>query len=311
VRLAFFCMPSVFSAQALERILDAGHEVVAVVQPQGGLSGRREPTLTRERGLRRRLRKRLLGHLMAEGEASAEQDPFVIAEREDIPRYWAGDASAAPMVQLLTSERVDGVAIVFFNQLLRPSLLERLPAGAVNAHPSLLPHLRGPSPLFWTYQRGDEHSGVTIHRVSAGEDDGPVFGQRRVHVPLGLPGEDLIALLAAEAAPLVVDGLARLVSGPDGTPQTGKESRAPRPTDDDRRLNCLWPARRVFHFVRGVGRWTSLVLEVDGRLYRALDARSYDDERRPPGDWALLGEQTLMLSCGEGSVELHVAALSG
>jgi hypothetical protein len=60
-----------------------------------------------------------------------------------------------------------------------------------------------------------------------------------------------------------------------------------------------------------VGRWTSLVLEVDGRLYRALDARSYDDERRPPGDWALLGEQTLMLSCGEGSVELHVAALSG
>lgn len=63
------------------------------------------------------------------------------------------------------------------------SLRGALPGGVLNIHPSLLPELRGPDPVFHAYRRGLSETGVTIHLMDDGWDSGPVLAQNRVPIP--------------------------------------------------------------------------------------------------------------------------------
>lgn len=307
MRLAFFGMESAFSVAALRSLVEAGHDVVLAVRPTGGLAGRQRRLLRRDRGLRRRVENVVLGPYRPPD--PERRDPFALAGAHGIPCYWVGDASTPEVGDLLQRERVEAVAIAFFNQLLRDELLERVPAGVVNAHPSLLPRFRGPAPLFWTFREGDEETGVTVHRVTRGEDAGPVLGRGRLEVPLGIGGEDLVEELGVTVArllPRAVDGLA---AGAPGKPQAEEGLlRARRPGDAELRIDPRWSAERIYRFVRGVGRWNTLIFEAEGRPLRAWDAVAFDVERDVPGEFALVGDH-LLLGCRPGVVTLRVLPL--
>lgn len=60
---------------------------------------------------------------------------------------------------------------------------EALPAGVLNIHPSLLPALRGPDPVFHAYRMGLAETGVTVHEMNGGWDSGPIVAQQRVSIP--------------------------------------------------------------------------------------------------------------------------------
>ncbi len=81
-------------------------------------------------------------------------------------------------------------------------------------------------------------------------------------------------------------------------------SRAPRPTESDLLVDPSLPAKRVFQFVRGVGRWNPLWCTATGLRLRVLDADSWDDSYLP-GEHALIGDM-LHLGCADGVVRLNV-----
>lgn len=300
MRVGYLCMQSEYSVAPLEALLAAGHDVRFVMRPLGR-ERRRDPLLERHR--ERTPRGRAL--------ELARTEPFVVAERARVPRYFVGDASSAPALRLYREERVDVLVVAFFNQLLRPAAFEGLPCGAVNAHPSLLPEYRGPAPLFWTFHDARTRTGVTVHRIGRGEDDGCVFQRAPVDIPFGTRGERLLPTLARAAARGVVDALGRLASGACDTEEQdhARATRAPRPTSTEQQVNPSWDARRVFAFVRGVGRWNRLVFQAGDVCLRVIDAEHVDDRQRVPGDWALVGD-TLVLACREGSVTLRVKELA-
>ena len=254
MRVGYLCMESVFSVRPLQAMLRAGHDVRFVMRPIGPLATRRQAILRRHRGFDVAVR-RLLGR--DDGEA-ARRDPFTVAANADIPAWIVGNASAPAAVKLVERERVDVLVIAFFNQLLKPAMLAAARFGAVNLHPSLLPAYRGPAPLFWTYRDGAAESGLTVHRVGPGEDDGAILAQTAVPVPFGMPGEELVDAL---------------------------------------------------HFVRGVGRWNQLVVDVAGTRVRVVDAVELDLERRVPGEVALVGD-TVCLGCDDGVVMLRAQGVS-
>lgn len=300
MRVGYLCMQSEFSAAPLEALLRAGHDVRFVMRPLSR-ERRRDPVLER---YRERTAREQATKLM-------RTEPFVVAEREGIPRYFVGDASGAPALSLYRKEGVDVLVVAFFNQLLRPAAFEGLPCGAVNAHPSLLPEYRGPAPLFWTFHDGRSRTGVTVHRVARGEDDGCVFERIPIDIPFGVHGERLIPELGKAAAHGITLALERLASGAaDAEEQDhARATRAPRPTARQQRVDPSWDARRVFAFVRGVGRWNRLVVQAGDVCLRAIDAEDLDEGRRPPGDWALVGDR-LVFACREGSVTLRVQELT-
>ena len=177
MRIAYLCMESVFSVKPLEALLRDGHDVRLLMRPMGSMETRKRQVLRRHRGFDVVVR-RAFG--LAVNDA---RDPFALAAQRDIPAYIVGDASAPASLALLAREKIDLVVVAFFNQLLKPAFLQVPRLGAINAHPSLLPTYRGPAPLFWTYRDNVRTTGLTVHRIAPGEDDGDVLLQ-----VLPLPG---------------------------------------------------------------------------------------------------------------------------
>lgn len=301
LRIAYLCMESVFSVRPLEALLAAGHDVRFVLRPLGPLSTRQDPVLRRHRGFDVAMR-RLLGVRADEHRTN----PLAVAADRDIPAWLCGSANTPQVRDLITKERVDLIVISFFNQLLKPATLQAAPLGAINLHPSLLPRLRGPAPLFWTFRDGHVETGLTIHRVAPGEDNGDVVMALPMPLPPGTMGEDLVDDLAELAATHITTAVDRVGAGDKGAPQDESQAtRAPRPTDADVVIDGTMPAQRIFNFARGVGRWNNLVVHAAGETHRVLDAIDVDESRRLPGDQVLLGDELLLGTC-EGVVRLLV-----
>ncbi len=306
LRVGYLCMESVFSVRPLEALLAAGHDVCFVMRPVGGIETRRKPILKRQRAFDFTWKKAL-----GFPNDDADRNPLAVAAEREIPAWLVGDASAPAAVELVQRMKPDVLVVAFFNQLLKAPVFAPLRLGAVNVHPSMLPRYRGPAPLFWTFRDGCEQTGITVHRLSPGEDDGDVLRAEVVPLPLGTRGEDLIDDLAERAARLVLESVEGLERGTlrGAAQNAGEATRAPRPQDDHMRIDASMGARRIFHFVRGVGRWSPLWTDADGARLRVIDALDLDEGKSLPGETARIGD-TLMIGTAEGIVTLFVRPMA-
>ncbi len=296
-------MESTFSVRPLEALLAAGHDVRCVLRPLGPLSTRHDQVLRRHRGFDVAMR-RLLGVKSDEHRTN----PLAVAADRDIPAWLCGSVNTPMVRALLKRERIDLMVIAFFNQLLKPETLLATPLGAINLHPSLLPRLRGPAPLFWTFRDGHDTTGLTIHRVSPGEDDGAILKALPRPVPLGMSGEDLVDELAQDGADHVSDAVAMVAAGVGGEAQDNSlATRAPRPSAADVIIDPTWSATRIFGCARGVGRWNNLVVNAGDDVVRVIDAVDVDLDGRLPGEHAIIGDE-LLFGAHDGVVRLKVRA---
>ena len=101
----------------------------------------------------------------------------------------AADVNAPEALERIRAARPEAGVVCAFGQLIREPLLSELPM--LNVHPSLLPRWRGAAPIERAIMAGDPRTGVSIMRVTAGLDSGPVA--LREEVPIG-PDEDFAAL---------------------------------------------------------------------------------------------------------------------
>jgi methionyl-tRNA formyltransferase len=126
--------------------------------------------------------------------------------------------------------------------------------GGINLHPSLLPHFRGPDPLFWVYYFGEPRSGATVHQMSDDFDAGAILGQKAFDVADGLPGDRLEALAASYGADLLVDVIAQLGAGKsDPQPQDATlASNQSWPSHSHLIIRRDWSVRHTLNFVTGV-----------------------------------------------------------
>ncbi len=69
-----------------------------------------------------------------------------------------------------------------YGKILPQALIDIPPKGIVNVHPSLLPRLRGPSPIRSAILTDEKETGVTIMLVDAKMDHGPILAQKKVSV---------------------------------------------------------------------------------------------------------------------------------
>jgi phosphoribosylglycinamide formyltransferase-1 len=85
------------------------------------------------------------------------------------------------IVRHLERRRVDMVALAGFMKLLTPWFLDAFKGPVINIHPSLLPKYPGVHGIEESYASGDIELGITIMRVDAGVDTGPVILQKSFH----------------------------------------------------------------------------------------------------------------------------------
>ena len=143
-----------------------------------------------------------------------------------------------PLVPPLAEAEPDAIVVVAFGRLLPQAALDLARVAPLNVHFSLLPDLRGASPVESAILRGDERTGVSVIRMTAELDAGPVFAAREVAIEPDDDAGRLGGRLAVLGAHLLVDTLDALAGGTaNATPQDdGRATRCGLLGPDDRRL---------------------------------------------------------------------------
>ena len=260
LRIAFLGTAD-FAVPSLAACLAAGCDVAAVVtQPERpGDRGRPAPRpvgeLARERGL-----------------------PLLQPPRIREP------AATAELLGL----GLDALVVAAYGQILPVALLEGPRLGGVNVHGSLLPRWRGASPVAAAILAGDAETGVSIMRMDAGMDTGPVYAMRATPIAAAETATELTGRLAALGADLLVEVLAGLEAGTvTAAPQDGAAATlAPRLRREDGRVD--WSemgAAEVDRRVRGLDPWPGVTAPLGGTDVRLLagEPLARGDGAGPPG----------------------------
>jgi methionyl-tRNA formyltransferase len=211
-----------------------------------------------------------------------------------------------PVRERIAAARPETVCVCAFGALIKDPLLSE--HRILNVHPSLLPRWRGAAPIERAIMAGDERTGVSIMRLTAGLDSGPVCAQEVEPI---LP-DDTYGALAPRLERLSGDLLVRVL---DQTPPCVEqdESRATyadKITAADRRLDPNRPAVELERVVRALAPHIGAQVELgDGAVLGVYEARAVD-AGPPPGTVSLDGTQPV-LGSAEGGLELLVVKPPG
>jgi methionyl-tRNA formyltransferase len=200
-----------------------------------------------------------------------------LAWAQHIPVFEISSARAPETFTTLTALQPDVILVACFPFIL-PRRLLRLPRhGSFNLHPSLLPKLRGPAPLFWVFHEG-AHAGVTLHAMNEHADAGDVVAQTPLVFPDGITYADADRMCARAGAELMRDAL-RAIEHSTLTTRPQRESDVSyfsNPTPADFIITPNWSARRAYNFICGVaGFGGPVVIQVDDKQFVVREAAEY------------------------------------
>lgn len=138
------------------------------------------------------------------------------------------------LASMLTGYRADVLLVFGFNWRVPREVLELPRLGVLNIHPSALPKYRGPSPVPWAIRNGDSYLGITVHRMTARIDAGPVLSQvDGIPIPDEVTSHDVWNLTRAVLPDLLTQALDRVARGDQGTLQDEfKATYAPFPSSE-------------------------------------------------------------------------------
>jgi methionyl-tRNA formyltransferase len=195
--------------------------------------------------------------------------------------------------------------VVAYGQILPQALLDVPKHGSVNVHTSLLPRHRGAAPIQWAILEGDAETGVTIMKMDAGLDTGPILTERRTTIEEKDTGESLHDRLAMMGAELLVETIPDWVNGKivpraqaEGATYARKIEKA------DGLIDWTEPAAQISRKVRAFTPWPGAYtfLEMNGqrRMIKILSG-SVTDIAGGAGTVLSTSKDGIVVGAGEGS----------
>ncbi|MEI6291398.1 MAG: methionyl-tRNA formyltransferase, partial [Chloroflexota bacterium] len=114
---------------------------------------------------------------------------------------------------LLQAWAPDLIVVAAFGQILRQNVLDLPRYGCINIHASLLPRHRGAAPIQAAILSGDDKTGVTIMKMDAGLDTGPMLLAREIPIQADDTGGSLFEKLSSLGGELLMEALPRYLAG--------------------------------------------------------------------------------------------------
>lgn len=227
---------------ALARLLDSGHEIVAVLT---------RPDAPRGRG--RTLHPSPVAALARERGIEVLTPSTLKAGTPD------GEAVRARLKELAP----EVVPVVAYGNLIPSDLLAVPDHGWVNLHFSLLPAWRGAAPVQAAIRAGEQITGATTFRIDEGLDTGDILATVKEEIRPTDTADDLLTRLAYAGADLLADTMDGLAAGSLVLrPQVGEASHVGKITTEDARIDWNASAEVVDRHIRAVtpgpGAWTML-----------------------------------------------------
>ena len=261
----------------------------------------------------------LVGVVTSPGQPAGRRGE-IVPSPVDLAARELGSAPVLTLPSLRQPAAIDAVLALFPDLLVLaddgrivPPPLLSVRLGALNLHPSLLPRHRGATPVPATILEGDPETGVSIIRMDAGIDTGPIVAMTRVELRRDETAPELEARLARVAADLLLRTLGPWVAGrirPD--PQDESAATMTRLLRrEDGRLDPTLPVQRLERQVRAFQPWPGTHVETEaGRL--AVHRASVVERRAEDEPGTLVAhERALALAASDGRLVLEEVQLAG
>lgn len=273
MRIVLFAMPGPMALPVLQRLLELPVHVVGLVHPAPpGL-----PALTRLPPATPTARQ----------EVVTPANLATLADRAGIPRWAVGRAGMPALAKQLAAQQLDLALVACWPWRIPTDLLRVPQYGFLNLHPSPLPELRGPEPLFWAVRLGWTRTALTLHLMDEALDHGPIVWQEWFELPLGERLSAMETLAGRVAAQMLPAALADLATpGWQPQPQPAGGSYYPAPQATDFTFTADWPVQRAYAFVRAIAEWGQpfTFIAADGQTVFIADAiacRKDEQQARP------------------------------
>ena len=227
------------------------------------------------------------------------------------------DFKSPEALETLRSLHLDALVVVAYGLILPPAALQCPSQGCINIHASLLPRWRGAAPIQRALLAGDAKTGVTIMRMEAGLDTGPMLAVRETDIgahDTAKTMHDRLARIGAELIGETLDGLARgrvheLPQPSAGITYAEKISKA------EALIDWRQDALEIWRRVRAFNPWPIAETRLDGVQLRIWDAelRGGDAEMREsaPGTVVAATQDGIDVACGCGVLRILRLQLAG
>ena len=169
LRLAFAGTPD-FAARHLAALLATRHEIAAVLTQPDRRAGR--------------------------GKKAQAGPVKALAEAQSLPVLQPPTLKDPDTQAALRGLQLDALVVVAYGLILPQAVLDIPAHGCITVHESLLPRWRGAAPIQRAIEAGDAESGITIMRMDAGLDTGPMLAKRACPIPPLATSGQLYGLLA-------------------------------------------------------------------------------------------------------------------
>lgn len=271
-----------FAVKPLEKIYEAGHEVLGVFTQPDRQKGR--------------------------GKKFLPSDVKVKAEELGLPIYQPEKLRDEEYVAILKELNPDIVVVAAYGQILSEEILNIPKYGCINIHASLLPKYRGASPIEASIINGDEKTGITIMYMAKGLDTGDIISQ--ADITIGKHNtESLTRALSEIGAELVVRAIESIGNGTaDRIPQNDEDSSYAGKLDKAMgNIDWTEPAEKIERLIRGLYPWPCAYTTFDGKNLKLLGAEiveSDSDSVSEAGQVISVGKKILVIGTGKGALSI-------
>ena len=285
MRIVFAGTPE-FAAQALAAILAAGQSVPLVLTQPDRPSGR--------------------------GMALKASPVKQLALEHGLQVHQPASLKSAESRQPIIDASPDVMVVAAYGLILPQTALDIPRLGCINIHASLLPRWRGAAPIQRAVLAGDAETGVTLMRMEAGLDTGPMLLKGRLPITDADCAATLHDKLAALGARLMVEALPRLARGElPGEPQPAEGvTYAAKLEKSEAALDWRQTAVALSRAVRAFDPFPGTVARIEGqtiKVWRAEPAPGAGE----PGTVLAANVDGILVACGEGALRLVELQKSG
>jgi methionyl-tRNA formyltransferase len=260
-----------FAVSTLSALIDAGHEIACVYAQPPRASGR---------GLQ--LRPTPV-HAFAESQGIEVRTPISLKSAGEQQRF--------------ADLKADAAVVVAYGLLLPQAVLDAPKYGCFNVHASLLPRWRGAAPIQRAIMAGDAETGVTIMRMEAGLDTGPMLKVGRVAIGAETTASSLHDELAALGSQLILEVLQNpsvhgIIQPVDGVTYAKKIEKA------EAHIDFSKSALEVRNHIHGLSPFPGAWCMMNNARVKILQCRIVEGN----GSVGEILDDELIVTCGSGAL---------
>lgn len=280
MRIIFMGSPE-FSVGALRALHAAGHHIACVyTQPP------------RPKGRGHELEKTAV-HKAAEDMGLLVRTPKSLKPEDEVAAFRALDADVA--------------VVAAYGLILRQNILDAPRMGCINIHASLLPRWRGAAPIQRAIAAGDTETGITIMRMDAGLDTGPMLLRDVVPITANDTGQTVHDALADMGARLIVTYLQNPSAYAPVTQPDDGVTYAHKLKKDEGQINWALPAADIERTLRAFTPWPGLFFTYRGEHMRLHAVRVVAGGGIP----GTIIAAPCVVACGHGALALDIVQRAG